>query len=60
MQTNSQLQDEQDQTAISEQVGHCGLEKGQFISVNRWPFKLDIECCWGLRFINVHARPGLN
>lgn len=46
-QTNWQPQDEQDQTANSEQVGHCGLEKGQFILVNRWPFKLDIECCWG-------------
>lgn len=45
--TNRQPQDEQDQTANSEQVGRCGLEKGQFILVNRWPFKLDIECCWG-------------
>lgn len=46
-QTNQQRWDERDQTAKSEQVGRCGLEKGQFILVNRWPFKLDIECCWG-------------
>lgn len=59
-QTNRKAQDEQYQTTNSEQVGHCSLEKGQFILVNRWPFKLDIECCWGLRFINVHAQPGLN
>lgn len=44
---HKQLWDEQDQTANSEQVGHCGLEKGQFILVNRWSFKLDIECFWG-------------
>lgn len=48
-QTNWQIQDEQDQTANSEQVSHCGLEKkkkGQFILVGHWPFKLDLECCW--------------
>lgn len=42
-----QPQDQQDQTANSEQVGQCSLEKGQFILVNRWPFKLDIECFRG-------------
>lgn len=46
-QTNWQIQDEQDQTANSEQVSHCGLgKKGQFILVSHWPFKLDLECCW--------------
>lgn len=45
-QTIWQIRDELDQTANPEQVGHCGLERGQFILVSRWPFKLGIECCW--------------
>lgn len=61
-QTNWQIQDEQDQTANSEQVSHCGLEKkkaNSFWSVTG-PLNWILSAVGGLRFINVQARLGMN
>lgn len=60
-QTNWQIQDEQDQTANSEQVSHCGQEKksNSFWSVIG-PLNWILSAVGGLRFINVYARLDMN